>query len=106
MFPNVVERLRGTPGRLEERLRDIPMAAVIRRKDAYGGNSPCQRDNENPSLPRPAFARTATRPGCCRRRTARLFLAQSGIGVSRIPAGSSWPVLAHSLRERKGERGG
>ena len=31
MFPNIVERLRGTPARLEELLRSIPIAIITRR---------------------------------------------------------------------------
>lgn len=31
LLPVIVERLRGTPARLEERLRDVPQAALIRR---------------------------------------------------------------------------
>jgi len=31
MFPNIVERLRGTPARLEERTRGIPAAVITRR---------------------------------------------------------------------------
>ena len=34
MYPNVVERVRGTPARLEERLRDIPRASLTRRDGA------------------------------------------------------------------------
>ena len=29
MFPNVLERLRGTPARLEDRLRDVPPARLV-----------------------------------------------------------------------------
>src|SRR5438270_8733003 len=36
MFPNIVERLRGTPARIEELLRDIPAAVLTRRfKDGW-----------------------------------------------------------------------
>ena len=31
MYPNVVERLRGTPARLEDRLRSLPREVLIRR---------------------------------------------------------------------------
>ena len=33
MFPNVVERLRGTPARLEELVRNIPTAVATRRRE-------------------------------------------------------------------------
>ena len=33
MFPNLVERLRGTPARLEERVRQVPPALLTRRVD-------------------------------------------------------------------------
>src|SRR5262249_13569252 len=33
MFPNVVERLRGTPARLDELVRDIPTAVATRRRE-------------------------------------------------------------------------
>ncbi len=31
MYPNVLERLRGTPARLEDRLRDLPREILVRR---------------------------------------------------------------------------
>src|SRR5262245_56104819 len=31
MFPNIVERLRGTPARLEELLRNVPTSVITRR---------------------------------------------------------------------------
>jgi uncharacterized damage-inducible protein DinB len=31
MYPNIVERLRGTPARLEDRLRDLPRELLVRR---------------------------------------------------------------------------
>src|SRR5262245_18134880 len=32
-FPYLIERLRGTPARIEEKVRDIPNSALVRRVD-------------------------------------------------------------------------
>ena len=69
------------------------MRTLWRQITDYGGNSPAGRNGENPSLPQPALPRAASRSGRFRRRTARLFLALSGIGVS----GNSVTACLHAI---------
>ena len=35
MFPNVIERIRGTPARLEDRIRHLPREILIRKTDKW-----------------------------------------------------------------------